>query len=475
MRCSLALALALLPGPGCIDTQLHTASTKAAVNPDFVDLGTVAVAATQGTEISVASVGLGTLTVVSLTLESIGSTDAFEIDGELGGTTLAKGTALAVPVFFTPPSIGQYEADLVIQTDANSGTAAFTVHLRGVGAEPSLIASPSILDFGGVLPGADAFLSLTVQNIGGVSAQVITATLAGDPTFYLSNVETPLDVAAGADGSIAVGFGAADIGEQHALLTLTTNDPDLGTLTVPILANACAGDSAVDADSDGISVCAGDCDDSRADVAPGGVEALDGRDNDCDAVVDEETDGYDDDGDGYTEEDGDCADADTGVAPSAVETQNGIDDDCDGIVDEGTDAYDDDGDGFTEEGGDCDDADARTSPGAAEVADREDDDCDGVIDNATSASDDDGDGVTESGGDCDDGNADIFPGASEAENGADDNCDGTVDEGTDAFDDDGDGYTEDGGDCNDASGTIGPHRLEVVGDGIDNDCNGSAS
>ena len=471
----LCLLLTLLPISACIDSQLHTASTKAAVNPDFVDFGTVAVDGTQGTEITVDSVGFGTLTVSSLTIESIGSDDAFVIDGDFGGTTLGKGKSLPVPIFFTPTSVDRYEADLTVQTDANSGTAAFTVHLRGMGAEPSLIITPSILDFGGVLPGADQFMSLTVQNVGGVDGEISAATLEGDPTFYLSNVTTPVGVPAGDSATLQIGFGAADTSPQRAVLTLTTNDPDVGTVTVPVLANACAGDSAVDVDGDGISGCAGDCDDERTDVRPGLEETLDGRDNDCDDVVDEGTDAFDDDGDGYSEEDGDCADGDALVAPEVGEELNGADDDCDGIVDEGTDAYDDDGDGFTEEGGDCDDTDPRMSPGAIEVADGEDDDCDGTIDEATSAADDDGDGLTESAGDCDDSAYDIHPGATESENGADDDCDGTVDEGTNAFDDDGDGYTENGGDCNDASTTIGPHRFEVTGDGIDNDCNGVAS
>lgn len=43
----------------------------------------------------------------------------------------------------------------------------------------------------------------------------------------------------------------------------------------------------VDADQDGVSVDAGDCDDLRADVHPGAADALcDGVDQDCDGVID---------------------------------------------------------------------------------------------------------------------------------------------------------------------------------------------
>jgi hypothetical protein len=43
-----------------------------------------------------------------------------------------------------------------------------------------------------------------------------------------------------------------------------------------------------DADGDGKSIAAGDCDDTRKDVYPGAPELLDGRDNDCDKQTDED-------------------------------------------------------------------------------------------------------------------------------------------------------------------------------------------
>ena len=46
----------------------------------------------------------------------------------------------------------------------------------------------------------------------------------------------------------------------------------------------------------------------------------------------------------------------------------------------------------------------------------------------------------------------------------------TVDENSDS---DGDGYTACGGDCNDNDGSVNPSAVEVCGDGIDNNCNGT--
>ena len=110
-----------------------------------------------------------------------------------------------------------------------------------------------------------------------------------------------------------------------------------------------------------------DCYDSDATAHPGGTEAADGVDDDCDGTVDEGTDAYDDDGDGYAEDGGDCDDTVTTASPAVLETCNGLDDDCDGIIDETTDCYDDDGDGRNEDEGDCNDGDDAIGPAEAEV------------------------------------------------------------------------------------------------------------
>ena len=81
--------------------------------------------------------------------------------------------------------------------------------------------------------------------------------------------------------------------------------------------------------------------------------------------------------------------------------------------------------------------------------------------------DGDGFGCTE---DCDDGDANTYPGAAAS--------DSTTDCMTDA---DGDGFGDDspatdvtaGTDCNDADATILPGAIEIAGDGIDQDCDGS--
>ena len=239
-----------------------------------------------------------------------------------------------------------------------------------------------------------------------------------------------------------------------------------------------------DDDGDGQTEDEGDCDDYDPNTYDGAIEACDNVDNDCNGTIDDNTPCYDDDFDGYTEIDGDCDDTDGTTYPDAPEVEDSADNDCDGIADEGTDAYDDDGDGQSEADGDCDDTDASTYTGAPETCDSKDNDCDGTADDGTTCYDDDGDGYSETGGDCDDADASSYPSASEEADGVDDDCDGYIDEETSAYDDDGDCYCESGvcagstnsgcstvdaGDCDDADPGVYPYVDEWC-DGIDNDC-----
>ena len=95
----------------------------------------------------------------------------------------------------------------------------------------------------------------------------------------------------------------------------------------------------VDADGDGWTPDEGDCDDHDAEVNPAedesffGEYGVDGRDNDCDGLIDNHTASFDDDGDGWSESAGDCDDADADVGPaSAEQTNTAVDENCDGSL-----------------------------------------------------------------------------------------------------------------------------------------------
>ncbi|MDX9787859.1 MAG: MopE-related protein [Desulfobacterales bacterium] len=88
--------------------------------------------------------------------------------------------------------------------------------------------------------------------------------------------------------------------------------------------------------------------------------------------------------------------------------------------------------------------------------------------------DDDGDGFTENQGDCNDADASVHPGAMEiCGDGIDQDCNGSDLICPEDIDNDGDGFTKNQGDCNDADASVHPGAMEICGDGIDQDCDGS--
>lgn len=229
---------------------------------------------------------------------------------------------------------------------------------------------------------------------------------------------------------------------------------------------------------------------------------------------------------GYVANNLDCNDLTLAIKPGATETCDGKDQDCDGLIDEGVlkNYYlDEDGDGYgalskpvqactlpagaSALSNDCDDSDKFSKPGGVEVCDGKDQDCDGTPDDGvlvTFYRDADGDGYGVAApttqactapqgyvfnkNDCNDNSNISFPGATEVCDGIDNDCDGSIDEGVKiTFYQDADsdgygvptatilactkpaGYATISGDCNDTRNDIRPGAAEVC-DGVDNDC-----
>lgn len=441
---------------------------RLAADPGFVDFGTVAVGAELDQALQL-TVDQGQVEILAMELVNVEG-DFLEVDNSALGT-IDAGAVRPVAIAYRPGTAGFHWGELHIVTNEGDG-AEHVLQVRGEARDNIVRAWPASVDFGPVQVGATGSASVFLANEGQLDVTVTGLSIA-EPVFGAVTA-APIDLPAGARAEIELSFTPTNENAARGELVVSF---DQHTVFSPISlrgndCSAAAGDL-YDQDGDGFGYCGGDCDDWDEDVHPGATETCDGFDQDCDGLLDEGTTCSDDDGDGYSEYDGDCNDGDAQVGQHMDEIpDNGVDDDCDGTADDGV--VDRDGDGYAEDGGDCDDTDASIYPGANEQPDGDDDDCDGTIDEGTELYDDDGDGFSEVVGDCDDSDPAIRPGATETANWLDDDCDGRVDEGTSYGDDDRDGFSELGGDCDDADASVSPGVPEIVGDGVDNDCDGDA-
>jgi MYXO-CTERM domain-containing protein len=449
------------------DYALQKEARSVVVSPGLVDLGDVAIGDTVEFEILITATGGSDTEIVSVSVLDVDGKGFERADSALPDLSSGEATPLTFTYTATKPAWDL--ARITIQTNETS-SSAHVVEARAHAGEIHLALWPRMLDLGPVSPGEVGNGEFLLYNTGSVGVEVATVALDGAP--FSTGTAAPLGLEAGEVAPIGVEFAPTAGGLAEGRLTLTLGD-GVTLVTGDLVGNDCENGSGAlyDVDGDGYGGCNLDCDDTNPNAHPGGRETCDGVDNDCDGSVDETTTCYDDDGDGYSEADGDCNDADAAIHPGATDVAgNGRDDDCNGVVDEGS--LDADGDGSSEFGGDCDDGDDTVFTGAPELEDGKDNDCDGRVDEGTLVSDDDGDGWSEVGGDCDDTNADTYPDADELPDWQDNNCDGTVDEGTIRYDDDGDGFTEVGGDCDDADPALNPGARDDNADGVDDDCDG---
>jgi hypothetical protein len=360
------------------------------------------------------------------------------------------------------------------------------------------------------------------------------------------------------DGSASVHPGATEaVGDEidadcDGGETCYADGDDDGYLTASPSTIASADADCDDAGEGGARDPTTDCDDGAATVYPGATEGVgDEVDANCDGgercYADVDADGYGSssvvssaDTDcadaGEARVAGDCAASDATISPSATEVCDAadVDEDCDGLSDDddgsldpstATDWYRDvDGDGYGDAatatsacsaprfyvaaGTDCDDGDRTAYPSASEtVGNGHDADCDGLelcyvdadgddqrdeggatVASANLACDGAGEATSAAALDCDDGDATIYDGAPEVMgDGVDQDCEGGD---TCARDADGDGHgtaetvasrdldCADGGeaatadDCDDGAAGVYPGAEEEPADEVDQDCDG---
>jgi subtilisin family serine protease len=143
---------------------------------------------------------------------------------------LPPGGQMDVVVTFdaTERAGGDYGAALVIASDdPDESEIAVPLHLH-VTSVPDISLSTTSLDFGSLFVGASRSASFTVRNEG---TDVLDASLTAIPSDFVPDA-TSLTVPAGKSEEVVVTFRPSLAAIREGTLTVRTNDPDEGVLTV---------------------------------------------------------------------------------------------------------------------------------------------------------------------------------------------------------------------------------------------------
>ncbi|RKZ15109.1 hypothetical protein DRQ53_09910, partial [bacterium] len=149
------------------------------------------------------------------------------------------GQSLDVNIVFDASGLigGSYEASIVLASnDPDEAEITIPTTLTVTGAA-DIVVTPLSLDFGPVFVTGFAVLGLQVENVG-TDLLEITSIVAGDPTLSLSVAS--LLLAVGESSLIEVTYAPSAPVALSTDITLLSNDPDEGTIVVPVLGSGVA-------------------------------------------------------------------------------------------------------------------------------------------------------------------------------------------------------------------------------------------
>jgi centrosomal CEP192-like protein len=149
--------------------------------------------------------------------------------------------SLAFSVRFLPAADGRSATMLAISSDdLDEGTLVIPV--AGEGGDPTgcaIFVSPAAIELGSVERGLGFTVPLSVTNLGSSDCTLADLALSGVPPFSLPRGQMPsLTIAPNAVQEIPVEYLSVAYGPSEGTLSAATNDMSLGTLRIPITAQA---------------------------------------------------------------------------------------------------------------------------------------------------------------------------------------------------------------------------------------------
>jgi len=158
----------------------------------------------------------------NITIESVSSSNnAVFTPGTASPLNLLAGQTAQLPVTFKPTATGVITATLTVVT--NQGNGFVTVTGEGQSAGATLVASPTQVNFGGVVTGQTKTLAVTLTNTGSTTLTFATTTAPTAPYSATGIPANGATLAAGAQLTVNVTFAPTSAGTANQTLTFNSN------------------------------------------------------------------------------------------------------------------------------------------------------------------------------------------------------------------------------------------------------------
>lgn len=208
--------------------------------PDVWDYGQVDVGAFEDKTFFISNDSCQTLEVTSSILVGT-NPDQFSIESGEAPFSVLQGATHNIVIRFAPTSGGVKSATLQMANTA-PGKSPQNIDLDGEGCSPPDVGvDPDSWDYGVVNVGTTEDKIFVVSNTGCQVLEVSATTLVGtDPgQFSIFAGQAPFTVSPGGTHNVTVRFEPTTVGSKSAVLQVSSNDPDEGTVNVDLTGGVC--------------------------------------------------------------------------------------------------------------------------------------------------------------------------------------------------------------------------------------------
>jgi cyclophilin family peptidyl-prolyl cis-trans isomerase len=187
-----------------------------------LDFGSVGIEDQAELEVTVLNQGIN-----SVTLGAIGALDPveapFSIEADAcSSQVLASGESCVIRIGFRPTMLGLSEDSFNIPSNA-AETPNLYVQLRGTGSLPLITSPDELLPMGGVVVGETTQETLSISNVGGISATITAVSITGPAETEFSQTHDCANLGPGESCQVAVTFAPVSIEDKQATLLIETD------------------------------------------------------------------------------------------------------------------------------------------------------------------------------------------------------------------------------------------------------------